>query len=126
MVINSTGQELYGPDTFQTNAMGGSDIRDCGLPGLGFASAAPNFTMFLSGMQKLRAAGDRGELGLRHHLLVRDAYGQWHFDDDSGGNLTPELNLRNMAALNGRVDVWVGTYGNESCAASVEFETWNN
>jgi hypothetical protein len=57
------GQELYGPDTFQTNALGGSDIRGCGLPGLGFASAAPNFTMFLSGMEQLRAAGDRGELG---------------------------------------------------------------
>jgi hypothetical protein len=31
-----------------------------------------------------------------------------------------------MAALNGRIDVWVGTYGNDSCPASVEFETWSS
>jgi hypothetical protein len=24
------------------------------------------------------------------------------------------------------VDVWVGTYGNQTCPASVEFETWNS
>jgi hypothetical protein len=57
-------------------------------------------------------------------LLVRDAFGQWHFDDDGLGNLQPLLNLRDTRALNGRVDVWVGTYGNQSCQASVEFETW--
>jgi hypothetical protein len=126
MVINTTGEELYSPDTFQTNAMGGSDISGCGLPGVGFASAQPNFTMFLNGMQSYGRLEIEVNTSCDSNLLVRDAYGQWHFDDDSGGNLTPELNLRNMAGLEGRVDVWVGTYGNETCAASVEFETWNN
>jgi len=126
MMINTTGQELYSPDTFQTNAMGGSDIGGCGLPGVGYASAAPNFTMMLSGMQSYGRLEIEVSSTCDTNLLVRDAFGQWYFDDDSGGSLTPELNLTNIAGLNGRVDVWVGTYGNDSCAASVEFETWNN
>ncbi|KPQ17630.1 MAG: hypothetical protein HLUCCO18_03845 [Rhodobacteraceae bacterium HLUCCO18] len=126
MVISTTGQDLFGPDTFQTTAMGGSDIGSCGLPGTGFASAAPNFTMYLSGMESYGRLEIEVNSSCDTTLLVRDAYGQWHFDDDTGGNWTPELNLRNMAALNGRIDVWVGTFGNDSCPASVEFETWSS
>ena len=106
--------------------MGGTDIGTCGLPGTGYASAAPNFTMYLSGMQSYGRLEIEVDSGCDTTLLVRDAYGQWYFDDDSGGNLTPELNLRNMAGLEGRIDVWVGTYGNATCPASVEFETWNS
>jgi hypothetical protein len=71
--------------------------------------------MFLSGMQSYGRLEIEVNSSCDTTLLVRDAYGQWHFDDDSGGNLTPELNLRNMAGLNGRIDVWVGTYGNATC-----------
>jgi hypothetical protein len=82
--------------------------------------------MYLSGMQSYGRLEIEVNSSCDTTLLVRDAYGQWYFDDDSGGNLTPELNLRNMAGLNGRIDVWVGTYGNATCPASVEFETWNS
>jgi hypothetical protein len=68
--------------------------------------------MYLSGMQSYGRLEIEVNSSCDTTLLVRDAYGQWYFDDDRGGNLTPELNLRNMAALNGRIDVWVGTYGN--------------
>jgi hypothetical protein len=124
--ITTTGSELWSPDTYQTSAAGGAMVGSCGLPGSGFAAAQPNFTLYLSGMEtygRLEIEVQSGNCDTT--LLVRDAFGQWHFDDDSGGNLMPALNLANTAALNGRVDVWVGTYGNETCPATVEFETWN-
>jgi hypothetical protein len=31
-----------------------------------------------------------------------------------------------MFMLNGRVDVWVGTYGGTSCPATIELETWHS
>jgi hypothetical protein len=124
--ITTSGSDLYGPDTYQTNAVGGAELSACGLPGSGYASATPNFSLFLSGMQDYGRLEIEVDSSCDTTLLVRDVFGQWHFDDDSGGNLTPTLNLTNMAALNGRVDVWVGTYGNQTCPASVEFETWNS
>jgi hypothetical protein len=68
----------------------------------------------------------QGEASCDTVLLVRTPDGMWHFDDDSNGGLNPMLNLGNTAMLNGRVDVWVGTYGLESCAATIEMETWAN
>lgn len=124
--ITTTGSELWSPDSYQTSATGGAMVDSCGLPGAGFAGAQPNFTLYLSGMEaygRLEIEVNSGNCDTT--LLVRDAFGQWHFNDDSGESLMPALNLTNMAALNGRVDVWVGTYGNETCPATVEFETWN-
>jgi hypothetical protein len=57
-------------------------------------------------------------------MLVRTPDGQWHYDDDFNGNLNPRINLTNTVALNGRVDVWVGTYGGTTCPATIELETW--
>ncbi|MDG4649782.1 hypothetical protein P6F26_15160 [Roseibacterium sp. SDUM158017] len=127
MTVYTSGSDLYGPDTYQTTATGGATISSCGLPGSGYVGAQPNFTMFLNGMEsygRLEIEVSSGNCDTT--LLVRDAFGQWHFDDDSGGGLMPTLNLTNVAALNGRIDVWVGTYGNQNCPASVEFETWNS
>jgi hypothetical protein len=60
-------------------------------------------------------------------LLVRTPDGSWYFDDDSNGNMDPMLDLYNTRMLNGRLDIWMGTYdGNGNCQATVEMETWAN
>ena len=59
-------------------------------------------------------------------LLVNTPNTTWYFDDDSRGNLQPELNIPSSGALNGRLDLWVGTYNGSSCPATVELETWYN
>ncbi|GAB4272103.1 MAG: hypothetical protein Kow0013_25310 [Pararhodobacter sp.] len=45
----------------------------------------------------------------------------WHYNDDANG-----LNaaLRLPAAQSGRFDVWVGTFSNQSCAATLVVETF--
>ena len=60
----------------------------------------------------LRPAGDRGRgAQCDTTLLVNTPTTQWYFDDDSRGNLQPLLNIPSSASLNGRLDLWVGTYG---------------
>ncbi|MEM7724282.1 MAG: hypothetical protein AAF376_18205 [Pseudomonadota bacterium] len=124
--VTTTGQELYSPDTYQTTAGGGADLQACNLPGFGSASEAPNFTFFLSGMGQYGRLEIEGVSGCDTTLLARTADGQWHFDDDGNGDLLPLLNIQNNGSLNGRLDIWVGTWGDGTCAASIELETWNN
>ncbi|AHM04718.1 hypothetical protein roselon_02391 [Roseibacterium elongatum DSM 19469] len=119
--ITASGDNLR-PDfgyTLQTTAAGSTALGECTTPGRGYANAAPNFSLYLSDMQRYGALEIEVNSSCDTTLLVRDAFGQWHFDDDSAGSLMPLLRLTNTAALNGRVDVWVGTYGGGSCAASL-------
>lgn len=120
-----TGQDLYSADTFQTQAIGGADVASCGLPGTGFASEAPQYSFYLSGMDQYRL-----EMIVTSScdttLLVNTANGSWFFDDDGAGNLNPTLNLTGGALLNGRVDVWIGSYSGAACPAALELETWLN
>ncbi len=125
--VTSDGAELYSPDRYVVQAGGVTALSSCsGIPGAGVINAAPHHTFFLSGMEtygrlEIEVASDCDTT-----LLVNDAQGNWHFDDDSGGALQPELNLTDTAALNGRVDIWVGTYGaTMTCSAEIEMETWN-
>ena len=125
--ITTTGQELYSPDTYIVQAGGVTALGSCsGIPGTGVINAAPSYTFFLSGMETYGRLELQVESSCDTTLLVSDAQGNWHFDDDSGGALQPELNLTDTAALNGRVDVWVGTFGADiACQAEIEMETWN-
>ncbi len=120
-----TGDDLYSRDSFQSQAMGGADVNGCGLPGFGYASQAPQYSFYLSGMDAYRL-----EMIVNSScdttLLVNTADGQWFYDDDSAGNLNPLLNLRGGNLLNGRVDVWLGSYSGAACPATLSLETWNN
>ncbi len=120
------GEELYSPDTFQTMAGGTADIFDCNVGGVGYTSVAPNFTFNLSGMDGYGRLEIEVASECDPTLLARTPDGVWHFDDDSGGELQPLLNLASGAGLNGRLDIWVGTYGGDTCDVSVELETWLN
>lgn len=127
--LTLTGEELYSPDSYSTVAGGAALLSDCpGLPAnvTGFAATTPNFTLYLSDVADYRRLELQVTSTCDTTLLVNTQDTQWHFDDDSNGNLTPLLNLVGSAAIDGRIDIWVGTYNGDSCPATVEFETWFN
>ncbi len=126
--VTARGSDFYTPRNYYVTAGGRQDVTSCGLPvyATGYYSAQPNLSFFLSGMQEYRRLEIQGEASCDTVLLVRTPDGMWHFDDDSNGGLNPLLNLGNTPMLNGRVDVWVGTFGLDSCAATIEMETWSN
>lgn len=41
-------------------------------------------------------------------LVINDAQGNWHCNDDSNGGLNPTVDIRNPSS--GQYDVWVGSY----------------
>jgi hypothetical protein len=55
-------------------------------------------------------------------LLVNTADGQWLFNDDAKG-LNPGLLVSDAMALQGRVNVWVGTFAGGECAATLRSRT---
>ncbi len=120
---NMTGQQLYSPQTFSVTAQGGAQLRPCGLDYPGYASTAPQYTFNLSGMDPYYLVLDVTSQ-CDSLLLVNTSNGSWLFDDDSNGNLDPRLEVRGAQNLNGRLDVWVGTYGNSNCQGTLTAETW--
>ena len=124
--VSFTGQQLYSPQTLATTAGGNAQVSTCGVGGFGYTSEAPNFSVNLTGMEGYGRLEIEGVSGCDTTLLVRTPDGRFHYDDDSNGNLLPLLNLSSSAMLNGRLDIWVGTFGGNTCPASIELETWLN
>ncbi len=126
--VQTTGQALYSPTDYALVAGGPTDLSTCGLPvsGWGWFSAQPSYSFFLSGMQEYGRLEIEGESTCDTVMLVRTPNGSWYFDDDSNGNLNPLINLTDTFGLNGRLDVWMGSYNGTTCNASIELETWYN
>lgn len=118
-----TGSLLSMPLSFSVMASGETDLRSCPQPGVGYVDTVPDFTFYLSGMDpyylvaKVVASCDPT-------LLINTADAQWVFDDDSNGNGNPVIELRRPQAIDGRVDIWVGSYGGQSCDATLMLETF--
>ena len=123
-----TGRDIYNvPRTLTTTAGGTTALAGCsGLPAgtAGFANSTPNFSLLLSEMEQFQ----RLELEVASEcdttLLVNTNDTDWHFNDDSNGSTLPILNLTGQQAIEGRIDVWVGTFDGASCDASLEVEAW--
>lgn len=123
-----TGQTLtYSVDQLRSSAThsviaGGSDrLSDCPMPGHGFVSTRPSFDLTFTGNHGARDLVFRVNASCDSVLLVNDARGQWHFDDDGGDGLNSLLRVPN--APDGVYDIWVGTYGATSCQATLTLET---
>jgi hypothetical protein len=117
-----TGTHLYTPRYWNVQAGGSNNLATCPQPGNGWVIYEPDFEFDFQndrnyGRLEISAVGDCDTV-----LLVNDAYGQWHFNDDSNGR-NPVVNIAN--APTGHYDVWVGTYGRDTCPAQLELETWN-
>lgn len=119
-----TGEDLYSPQDYTVIAGGDQSLSECGHGYAGHVISSPDFSFNLSGT----GAYDRLEIEVTSAdcdtvLLVNAAKGTWFFDDDTNGNL-PVVNLTGTEHTEGRVDVWVGTYGTDYCEATLQMETW--
>jgi hypothetical protein len=128
-----TGDQLDDADLLLDVDVGGGMAMQIagtcsGIPGDGYFHANPTFTMELSGMD------DMEELEIESNgtscdtvLLVRDAHGNWYYDDNDGPGDESRLKFlegdHDMSLFNGVVDVWVGTKTGESCSFEMEIDT---
>ena len=106
------------PDPFTTNIRSGGNIDASRLslaPGCrGYVTARPDYILnYTNAASFLRfffrandASGPRN--GRDTTLVINDANGRWHCDDDTGGNFNPMVDIRNPPS--GQYDIWVGTY----------------
>ncbi|MCU4654772.1 peptidase S1 [Roseibacterium sp. SDUM158016] len=114
--------QLQGGLSFDVIAGGNIDLGACGsAPGYGWIVEAPDFELTLSGAAAdesltLSVSGDCDTV-----LLVNDATGEWFFSDDEGGGLDPAISI--APARNGVYDIWVGTYGTETCPSVLTLQT---
>lgn len=122
----ATGDQLYAPTSFSVQAGGPLDIGTCNVGGIGFVTEVPQISVNLSGMESYVRLEIEVEAQCDTTLLVNTPTGQWVFDDDSRGDFQPLLNLPASDAMNGRIDIWVGTFNGSACAATIELETWNS
>ncbi|MEM9317898.1 MAG: hypothetical protein AAGA70_02710 [Pseudomonadota bacterium] len=118
------GSYLYTPRFWNVTAGGNVNLANCNVPGVGYVISNPDFEF------NFQNDGGYGRLEISVSsscdtvLLVNDANGQWHFNDDANGGLQSEINV--YGAPSGTYDVWVGTYDPQTCAAQLELETWNS
>lgn len=124
-ILTYTGGQLWSRQSLATVAAGATALSGCNLSGTrGYANAAPTYTFYLSGMEGYRL-DLTANASCDSTMLVHAADGSWHFDDDGNGNLDPAISLDQARQTNGRVDVWLGSYGGGSCAATLNLETFH-
>ncbi|MCB1405062.1 MAG: hypothetical protein KDK01_02075 [Rhodobacteraceae bacterium] len=108
------------PQTYMIYAGGSLDLRQCGtISGVGYLTAAPTFSIAYQDLGMGRDLTMRVESDCDTTLLVNSASGEWMFNDDDT-SMNPGLRL--SAAPSGRYDVWVGTYSQQACQASLIVE----
>lgn len=114
--------QLWQAQRFGVVAGGDLNLRNCTtVSGHGQIIQRPDFTLNLTGNAQSYDLEFRVEASCDPVLLVNGANGQWHFNDDADG-----LNsrLRIPRAQPGLYDVWVGTYGQNTCQATLIAETF--
>ena len=124
----ATGQQLYQKRGFNVVAGGNNYIWNCPNvqpgtdTGAGYFPSAPDFSFQLSGMNRYRLV-----LSVVSQcdaaLLINTASANWYYDDDDNGNLDPRIVL--TRPINGRIDVWIGTYDGQYCDAQLQLETFD-
>lgn len=124
----TTGPGLIAPQTWDVVAIGGQAApcddwiaRGVFTDGLtGFLPVAPTAVFDLDGMAPhilmVMAQADCAAV-----LAVRSGDGQWFF----GGTARGREEVTLWGAPNAPLQVWVGTLGGDSCAATVTLETFD-
>ncbi len=124
-----TGTDIYTPQNLQVRASGTQNLSACtDLPFnvTGFVDQIPDYTLYLTEMAQFRRLELEVISDCDTNLLVNTQDTVWHFDDSTGENGAPLLNLTGQAAIEGRIDIWVGTSDGAGCDATLEVETWLN
>ena len=118
-----SGSYLYTPRHWNVVAGGNVDLGRCSAPGFGYVISQPDFEFTFQNDQGYGRLEISVQANCDTVLLVNDANGNWHFNDDTNG-LQPQVDV--YGAPSGVYDVWVGTYGGSTCNATLELETWNS
>ena len=118
--IHLTERSLLNPQRLAVDAGGPSNIATCGIAGRGYFTFEPSYSITLSGMETYSYLDVSVEATFDTTLLINTPNADWFYDDDSAGNLQPNLSIPASASLNGRLDLWVGTYSGDTCPAIVQ------
>ncbi|MFT4742914.1 MAG: hypothetical protein ACI91Z_000888 [Yoonia sp.] len=123
----ASGSELYETKAFSVRAGGDNYIWNCPNvkpgtdTGAGYFPTAPDFSFQLNGMSgyklDLRVVSDCDSA-----LLINTSSANWYYDDDDNGNFDPKIVL--TRPVDGRVDIWIGTFDGTYCDAQLQLETF--
>lgn len=120
--LNYTAETAYLPQSTAVVAGGTLNLAACGsIPGVGYIVENPDFTMQYNDLGMGRALELRVVASCDAVLLVNGADGQWYFNDDASGS-NPGLRLE--GAISGQYDIWVGTFADLPCDATLTVETF--
>jgi hypothetical protein len=120
--LNVTGPQLISAQAYVAQVGGQHEVANCpGIDGWGYANEAPSFTLYMSQMTGYQFTAETTS-DCDPTMIIRDAFGQWHFNDDGPNGLQPQLQV-DGSALNGRVDIWVGSFGGSACQGTIVFRT---
>ncbi len=104
-------------------AGGDLDLTACpDLPWVGHVVESPDLTITVGGLETL---------GVEFYvmgacdtvLLVNAADGTWHYSDDFEEGADPLIDIDQAAS--GQYDIWIGTYGPETCEATLFVEAYD-
>lgn len=121
-MLTFNGQDLWQPQRFNVVAGGNIDLGACqAVPGHGHIVQSPDFTLNFTANPRNYDLEFRVEASCDPVLLVNSPTGQWFFNDDDNG-----LNsrVRIPGAMAGQYDIWVGTFGSQTCQATLIAETF--
>ncbi len=123
VTISTDAETLWSPQRYPLTVGGGLDLSRCGeVPGFGHVTVAPSFTISYDSRNTGYDLDFRVESQCDTVMLINDAGAGWHYNDDEDGTLNPRLRL--AAAPSGIYDVWVGTFGQQTCAATLVMESF--
>lgn len=121
--ITTDAEQAWVPQSYPMYAGGAVDLLQCpSIDGVGHITAAPNFSLSYDDRGMGRDLEIRVQGTCDTTLLINGANGAWSFNDDTN-EMNPALRL--AGAPSGRYDIWVGTYGDVACSATVTAETFN-
>jgi hypothetical protein len=118
----TNGPDLWSPNSYSVVAGGNQSLRNCGFNHSGYVISRPDFEFAIDGLQGYNRLNLRVNANCDTILLVNDSTGNWWFDDDGGNGLNPSVDVHSPA--NGTWDVWIGTYGQGTCNATLTLETF--
>lgn len=119
--LSNSSDQLTTPQVLSVIAGGSDTLNNCPQPGYGYVATRPDFDLSFQGNQAGRDLEFSVNASCDSVLLVNDARGQWHFDDDGGDGLNSYLRIPN--APEGAYDIWVGTYGPSTCRSTLTLRT---
>ncbi len=120
-----TGADLIGSQTHAVIAGGDTNTVACPRVGDlasfdGYFADRPDFAFDLSEVEDLSQVRILGDATCDTVLLVQDASGQWHYNDD--GDSERGASRVSMPAVSGRYSVWIGTYLADLCEGRVSID----